>query len=151
MHIGRDRIEGLGYQVAYSAKIGDAALFGVVFITATILQRGGFTLPGWLMDGSVHASIGLVSFIIGVSVCNITLASRWGHVMDVYHDVVIAPMILYFAATLLPVIYLGGTTAEKISTVCLVLLWIALVAFDVKTDRMNQRRWLTERGINLLS
>lgn len=97
-----------------------------------------------------HALIGFLSILLGATMSFYTIPSRWGHIMDIYHDVVIAPMILYFAVTLLPVIYLGGTIVEKVSTICFVLFWIVLVVYDIMNDRMNQRRWLKERGINLL-
>lgn len=150
MHTGRDLFEGLGYQVAYSAKVGDAALFGVVFIVATILQRGNIVLPGWLMETHVHLLLVVGCCLLGYVVNRMTLESRLGQAMDTYHDLVIAPMILYFAITLLPVIWLGGTTTERAATICFVLIWVALVVYDIKSDRMNQRQWLQKHGVTLL-
>jgi hypothetical protein len=149
MHIGREYFEGLPYQVAYSAQFGDAGLIGAVLIAATILQRGEVALPGWLINGYAHLFIAASSFFIGLVVSGLTIKLRSGQVMDIYHDAVIGPMFLYFAATLLPVIYLGGNTTEKAATGLFVVLWLALVVYDIKDDRMNQRKWLQRSGVVL--
>lgn len=154
MYLGRDIFEGLGYQVAYSAKFGDAMLFGVVFIAATIIKReepylrSWFFWTPWLMKGWFHLLVLLGSVALGITVSVLTLASRSGQMMDVYHDVVIAPMILYFAIALLPLIYYAGTKTEKRWTICFILIWLALVVFDIKYDRMNQRQWI-ERNLGV--
>ena len=151
MHIGREYFEGLAYQVAYSAKFGDAALLGVVFIATTILQRGNVVLPKLLTKVWMHRAIVLVGICLGSAVSWLTLPARSGQIMDIYHDVVIAPMILYFAVTLLPVIYLAGKRAEKVSTVCFILFWLALVVYDTGSNRMNQRNWLEKHlGVHLV-
>lgn len=144
MHFGRDLFEGLGYQIAYSAKFGDVALFGCVFIAATILQRGGPVLPGWMMDNNHQIAVLIVCLAAGVAVTFTTLSSRAGRIMDIYHDIVIAPLVLFFAIMLLPVIYLGGTLIEKFWTVLLIMFWVLLVVIDIKTNRMNQRRWMKD-------
>jgi len=150
IHVLRDWREGLGYQVAYSAKIGDAGLIVVVLIAATILKRGNLTLPGWLMNETTQFWILFTGMVIGLAVSAATMKSRSGQLADRYHDMVIAPFILFFAITLVPVIYLGGTMTEKISTACLILLWVVLVIYDIKTERMNQRRWLEMHGVIIL-
>jgi hypothetical protein len=150
VHIFRDWREGLGYQVAYSAKVGDAGLIGAVLIAATILTRGNLVLPSWLVNTGIQLAVLLPAcFLLGFVVNVLTLKSRSGRMADVYHDVVIAPLMLFFAVTLLPVIYLGGTAIEQTSVVCLVLLWAVLVAYDIFADRMNQRKWLKSHGVIL--
>jgi hypothetical protein len=149
IHILRDWREGFGYQVAYSAKIGDTGLVGCVLIAATILKRGDLVLPTWLMSPSIQPLILFACLVLGVVVCVKTLGSRSGQAGDIYHDVFIVPLILFFAITLLPVIYLGGTTFEQIAAVCLILLWATLVVFDFKACRMNQRAWLKGHGIRM--
>jgi len=147
--VGRDYFEGLPYNVAYSAVIGDAGLVIGVLIAATILQRGEPYVPEWLQSGTVHGVILLASVVLSVTICVLTLGSRSGQVMDIYHDVVIAPLILYFAITLVPVIYYNGTKAEKTALLCFIVLWAALVAFDIKYERMDQRTWLSLHGVTL--
>jgi hypothetical protein len=142
MHLGRDRLEGLGYQVAYSAKFGDVALFGAVFIAVTILQRGEVALSGWMMAEDFQLATFFGCMALGFAVSFFTLKSRSGQWMDFYHDAVIAPMVLFFAIMLLPVIYLGGTVIEKFWTVSFIVFWVILVGVDIKLDRMNQRGWI---------
>lgn len=150
--VGRDVMEGLPYNVAYSATIGDIGLAIIAFIAATVLQRWGFSLrrgiplPGWLQGKMIHKIILSVSVVVGIIVCELTLSSRSGQLMDVYHDVIIAPLFLYLAITLLPIIFMNGTKVEKRATVCLILLWVGLVGFDIKYDRLNQLRWLKNHG-----
>ena len=77
----------------------------------------------------------------------IAIKSRLGKLMDVYHDVVIVPVVIYFAVTLLPVIYLSGTTLEQNFTSLVIVVWLACVFGDIKCDRMNQRRLLERLGL----
>jgi hypothetical protein len=146
MMVGRDVLEGMPYQVSYSALIGDIGLFVVVLIAAGILQRQGTVVPEWL-HGRAQLLVLAVSIPVGVTVFSKTFISREAEWMDFYHDVVIAPLILYLAVTLLPIIYLNGTPTEQRATIALVAIWAALVAFDIGYDRMNQRRWLRKKGV----
>jgi hypothetical protein len=148
MHLGRDCFEGLGYQVAYSAKFGDVALFGAVFIAITILQRGTVILPEWMESPNLQLSLYFAFIGLGVAVFSLTYDTRSAELMDLYHDMIIAPLVLFFAVTLLPVIYYGGTAVEKFWTVCFISIWVILVIVDIKTDRMNQRRRL-KQDLNL--
>lgn len=142
--VGRDIFEGLMYNVSYSSMVGDVALLICVLIGATILQRNPLpcTKFVFLLSGDFHFWILVVSGVLGAIISNITLSSRSGQTMDIFHDVVIFPLFLYLAITLVPVIYYDGSRVEKRAVVCLILVWLVLVAIDTKYDRMNQRRWL---------
>ena len=146
--VGRDITEGLPYNVAYSSLVGDVGLMIVVLITATILQRkrGGY-IPRWLQNKTVHGVIVFTGVCLGATVCMLTLGSRSGQVMDIYHDTVIVPLFIYLAITLVPIICCNGTKTEKRAAFCFVLLWLMLVGFDVKYDRMDQRSWLQNHGV----
>ena len=145
--VGRHIFEGVPYQVSYSAFIGDGGLLVAVMIAATILQRPHENIPDWLMAGWVHIEIYFVALVAGTITCIMTLKSRLGKLMDVYHDVVIVPVVIYFAVTLLPVIYLSGTTLEQNFTSLVIVVWLACVFGDIKCDRMNQRRLLERLGL----
>jgi hypothetical protein len=147
--VGRDIFEGLPYNVAYSAAIGDVALTIGVLIAATILQRGGVRIPELLQKGEIHIMIAAASFGLGTIVCSATLNSRSGKAMDVFHDLVIAPLFLYLAVTLMPIILINGRKTEIIATTCSVLLWLGLVGFDAKYNRLNQRQWLQNHDVVL--
>ncbi len=142
IYVARDLFEGLPYQVAYSAQFGDAALAGAVLVAATILQRGD-ALPRQSTSGYFHILAALVSVSFGVTWWSLDRPRHWG---DIYHHLFVAPLILYLAITLLPVILINGTRVEKFWVLCFALLWAALVVFDLKHERMNQRQWLQRRG-----
>ena len=136
----RDRYEGFFYNTSYSAMLGDGALMIIVLMAAGILQRGE-GIPWWCAEGRYHvvslASGAFVGFIWWFT----ERPGQWG---DIYHHLVIAPLLTYLGMTLVPVIAGGGTWTEKVSAVGLVLLWAVLVVFDAKQRRLNQRRWLQE-------
>ena len=102
-------------------------------------------IPIWLQDSGTHLWIFSLAVVLGIAICKITLASRSGQLMDIYHDVVIAPFILYAAITLLPVIWFNSTLSEKLATELFLIVWIILIIFDFKHDRINQRQWLIHR------
>lgn len=145
--VGRDYLEGLPYQVSYSAHVGEGGLFIVVLIAATILQRQGTMIPVWLASIPLHIILAVAVIALGALASIATLKSRSGKLVDVYHDLVIAPLFLYLAVTLLPIIYANGTSVEFLTTVCLVVVWVVLVMFDITFHRMNQRAWLMDKGV----
>ena len=147
--VGRDILEGIPYNVSYSAVIGDAGLVISVLIAATILQRGGADIPQRLQDGATHAMIFFACVGLGMVICAFTLSSRSGQTMDIYHDIVVAPLFLYLAITLVPIIYFNGTKTEIAAVVVFVLIWAALVGFDIKYKRLDQRPWLQNHGVTL--
>jgi hypothetical protein len=124
----------------------------VVLIAATILQRGGEvkTLSCLEVGGIGFQGILLINIVLYCGIISyLTLNSRSGQLMDIYHDVVIAPLFVFLAITLLPVIFKNGTRVEKIATLCFALLWFGLVVFDMTHDRMNQLLWLQNHGVSL--
>jgi len=143
--VGRDVLEGLPYNVSYSAVVGDAGLIISVLIAATVLQRGGCYIPELLQVVKVHELVLVASMALGAAVSVFTLGQRSGQLMDVYHDVIVGPLFLYLAITLLPVVYYNGTRVEKWSVVGFIILWFILVVFDIRYDRMNQRDWLYKK------
>ena len=152
--IGRDFLEGLPYQVAYSASIGEGLCFiAMVLIVVTILQRGRWDyirIPKWLQNNITHGEILLMSMAICTIVSVLTIESRLGDWMDAYHDLVVAPLILYFGVTLLPVIKSNGTPAEKKATCFFIALWIGCFIFDLAFGRINQFTWLLNHGVTLV-
>lgn len=147
--VGRNVFEGIPYQVSYSAMIGDIGLITCVLIAATILQRGGAYIPQLLQSGTCQIATLLLCVALGLIACMLTLGSRSGQVMDIYHDVVVAPLFLYLAITLAPAIYTNGTKVEITAVICFVLLWLALVGFDIKYGRLHQYLWLKSHGVTL--
>ncbi len=146
IHLMRDRFEGLGYQVSYAAKFGDAGLVAAVLIAATLLQRDGVQVPDVLNGGFAQLFVALACILLGAVVSIKTIGHRSGHLADIYHDVVIGPAILFFTITLLPVYWLNARWWEWMVLAVAVVVWALLVWFDIKTNRMNQREWLRRHG-----
>lgn len=135
----RDRYEGLFYNTSYSAMLGDGALIGVVLMAAEILKRGVVSLPEFPQSVYFHICFALVGGVLG---CfwwlRISHPQQWG---DVYHHLVIVPLVVYLGLTLLPVIYYNGTRMEVIATICLIALWAGLVVYDLRSGRLDQRKY----------
>mgnify|MGYP003395363423 CR=1 FL=1 len=148
IRIGRKVLEGRGYNVALSSDIGDIFIVLAIAVGIYILQRGAM-IPWWMGDGPQHT--GLFAAIVAVSIvgCWLTLGSRSGQVMDIYHDVVVFPTLLFLFIMLAPIVYLSGTPAQKIVALACVVVWAGLAVFDFKTGRIDQRSWLAQHGIVL--
>ena len=146
IHLLRDKLEGLAYQTAFSAKFGDAGLIGAILIGATILQRDGVYIPMWLQSGWLQVGILVACFSLGVLISLWTKGMRSGQVGDVYHDVVIVPIILFFAITVGPVVWYNARWYELLFVAVAVVVWVTLAYFDVKYERVNQRQWLVRHG-----
>jgi len=140
----RDKCEGVFYNTSYSAMLGDGALIVAVLLAAEILKRGG-VLPGWMQLKWLHWVAFLCGVLLGVVWCVVDLPEQWA---DAYHHIMIAPLLVYLGITLLPVIWVLGTHAEKLATLFMVLLWATLVVYDAKTERLNQRKY-RDLGIHL--
>jgi hypothetical protein len=143
----RDLMEGVPYQVSRSALYGEAGLIITVLIAATILQRGKVVIPSFVQGGETQLQMLVMFVIVGLAVSRVTMKSRSNQLADIYHDAVVAPLFVFFGVTLLPVVYYGGTAFEKIIVYALINLWFIFFVTDVLGDRMNQRRWLTRRGL----
>lgn len=146
IHLMRDKFEGLGYQVSYSAKFGDAGLIAAVLIAATILQRTGTYVPTWLQSGLSQIGILAICIALGLAVSVKTLDARSGKTADVYHDVIIAPAILFFAITLMPVVWYNARWYEASFVIIAIVAWGWLVRIDIAGNRLNQRQWLVRHG-----
>src|SRR3989344_1261051 len=148
----RDKYEGLFYNTSYSAMLGDGALLVVVLMAAGVLQRE-ILLPSWLQSKWFHFGVAILGIGLGIrwwgfDAFGVMLENyiEWG---DIYHHLVIVPLLCYLGVTLLPVIWLAGTRVDKWSTLFLVLLWVMLVVYDTRTKRFNQRHYLKKHEIYL--
>ncbi|KKP87388.1 MAG: hypothetical protein UR90_C0007G0026 [Parcubacteria group bacterium GW2011_GWC1_35_8] len=144
--VGRGILDGLPYNIASSSFLGENVLFiTVVLIAITVLQRPGkFGVPHWFCSSRVQVLIYLVCLGLCFLVSTHTIDLRSGRWMDVYHDLAIAPLVVFLLIILLPVIYKNGTGTENKVTLCLLLLWGSLFGLDMATGMLAQCRWLQE-------
>ncbi|MBU0999164.1 hypothetical protein KKG24_02550 [Patescibacteria group bacterium] len=142
LFILRDRCEGLYYNTSYSAVLGDGALVVIVLMAAEILQRGApwpvWGRGGFFESGFFHITTLCAGILLGTVWLALDRPPQWG---DRYHHAVIAPLLTYLSTTLVPVIFLKGTGMEITATIFLILLWVGLVVYDVRTDRLDQRNY----------
>lgn len=149
IYLMRTILEGLGYQIALSAKIGDFGLLTVAAIAITILQSGHAYIPHWAQNVDTQVGFFLLFVVIGAVVSVATIGIRSGRLADVYHDVVIAPAILFLMVWLVPVIWYNASLFEFTVALLAGVTWVLLIIFDVKQGRMPQREWMANRGIVL--
>lgn len=137
LFILRDKFEGLFYNTSYASQLGDGALSVIVLMAAGILQRGA-SLPEWAQSWWFDIGAFILGSVLGTVWWLLDRPQQWG---DIYHHLVIAPLLCYLGITLLPIIWLSGTHVENYSTLTLILLWAVLVVYDIKTKRLNQREY----------
>ena len=148
--VGRYFLEGRFYNVSRSSFPGDTFLFTIVLIAAALLQGNReLFIPRWLDKANKQLYVLAASFAVCLAVSELTLTGREGQVMDIYHDLVVAPLLLFFAVTLLPLIYKNGSKKQIIAVVFCIMVWVNLVTYDVITERLNQRQWLRNHGVVL--
>ncbi len=131
----RDLFEGLFYNTSYSSMLGDGALCAVVLMSAEMLKRGE-SPPQWTQSLKFHVGAAIVAVLFGFTWWSLDHPKQLG---DIYHHLVIAPLLFYFALTLLPLILGRGTTREVVATFAMILIWASLVVYDGFSQRLHQR------------
>ncbi len=160
IHFLRDKKEGFAYQTSWSAKYGDLALLSVVLMVASDLHDGVY-VPSWAGNPWIQAFLLVASVAAGIVICVHTIGQRSGkpgesgQFGDIYHDVVVAPFILFSAITLLPVIWYSADWVEQYGwTAAMAAIWAWLVYRDFKSDRINQREYIAgqvQRGLTWIT
>lgn len=145
--VGRDIFEGLPYNVAYASSVGDLAIVFGVLVGIQILQRGQVQMPYFLWHPSAQVGLGMSCFVLCLCMCIKTLRSRKGKGTDIYHDVIVAPLLLYLSLIVWPVVSSGGTRGERYAFNFAAALWAGLGVFDILCKRINQRPWLERLGL----
>lgn len=137
--------QGLFYNVAVSAMLGDGVALYAVLLTAEVLKRGT-PLPAFLQNPLYHSVALFIAMVAG----GIWLKFDWNtHWADRYHHGVIVPLLVYLALTLIPVLWVNGTKSENRILLGVVVFYGSTIAFDIVTQRMDQLKHLLKHGINL--
>lgn len=136
---GRKLFEGRAYNVSFSASWGCACLTGFLIIAAWIIQQPDCHPVNWMESKYFHFIVMIVSIIF--TIVNI-LSTRPKQIMDKWwFAMFVFPLFIYFVLTTVP-IYLYGSLIQKIAGCDLLLLWLLLVRYDSKKERLDQRRWI---------
>ena len=135
---GRKLFEGKAYNVARSADMGDAALTFFIILAARVIQKPNFNPAGWMETGIFHWIVAGLSFLVIIYF----LLQKPRHIMDFFHAIVIAPIFFYLIITTIPIYWCYTGIIYKIIGLLLLLAWAALVVYDTKKRRLDQRHWI---------
>lgn len=127
--------QGLRYNVSLASSWGDVALGAFAFIAVYQIRQGARN--GLLDSGKWHLAVaafwilaGLIMFITGEK-----------EVGDVYHNVLVLPLLGYLVVSMAPVL-LEMSWKMRLIEVALLLVWVVLIAYDIKTGRLDQKGWI---------
>jgi len=147
LFIMRDYFEKLPYNISVASQQGDLALIGCILIGVEIIKKQEALAP-W-MGEVFQIMLIILSIVVGIAYQSIVFASSksWGTIADAYHNMVIAPVLVFSFGITLPAISLYGTLIEKMFVYAFFLIWIITLSFDLKTGRLQQSKWLAKHGI----
>jgi hypothetical protein len=155
LYPGRKYFEGVAYNVAYSSNFGDMALIGNFMIAVWGLQNGG-RVPMFanrilyqLVCLAISALLGIVWQFVYME--GLEKKGRVAMIMDSYHNLVVAPMLIYLILFVnIPVMFASGNLFQWLLATTLVAIWAKLVFVDSNAERLDQQIWLRKnKGINL--
>lgn len=129
---------------------GDLGLVGCLSYGVFVLQRGNVYIPPTLQNEATQIELLMLSLFLGTVISATTTGLRSGHFGNIYHDVIVAPMILFLAIILIPVVWYN-TSWHDISIIAgCIATWIVLIYTDIKVfERFNQRQHLLRNGFQL--
>ncbi|MBI3305285.1 hypothetical protein HYZ80_03125 [Candidatus Parcubacteria bacterium] len=138
--LGRRYFEGFPYNIALSNAYGDVALIVCVMIGVTVLQREG--APEWLRRNQL--AIGWASVAVGVLDATVIASGIWRNTLtDTYHNLVVVSLLVYLVPlTALPVVFVSGAFYERAAFLFFGLVFAATFAYDWRTGRLQQTKWL---------
>jgi hypothetical protein len=142
LHIGRWAFEGHAYNTSFASEYGDIALITIILIGATVL-KGQSSVSGVLGFLVFQGTVAGMCLIAGLY-SNYFLNAK--EVMDIYHNMIVLPLLAYLLLTTVPVIFKYGTPLEKTAVVILIVIWALLGYYDIATGRLDQRTWLHNHG-----
>jgi hypothetical protein len=134
---GRMITEGLGYNTSFASQVGDLFLIIYILIGANMLQRG-VPAPTWTTSWRLHGIIVVLAVVVWFN----QLGVKAPMFVDRAHNVIIVPLFVYFILSLAPVILWSGTAVEVAGAVGCIVVWLALMAYDHFTGRLDQQRFL---------
>ncbi|TRZ64538.1 MAG: hypothetical protein D4Q79_01320 [Spirochaetia bacterium] len=149
LFIIRDWREGLPYNVSVASQQGGLALIGVILIGVEIIKRQQSS-PLWMGSLDFQLILLTISVIFGIVYQWIVVAksNEWGTAADAYHNLFVAPLLLFMLGATVPVILLG-TRLEWNFSIFFLTIWFATLVYDWFHGRLQQTRWLAAHGIYL--
>lgn len=150
LFIMRDWYEKLPYNISVASQQGDHGIIGLVLIGVEVLKRQKH-LPDWARNIVFDMpAIAVIILLAGSFYHWLVTHSKLNDsqtIADTYHNKVIVPLFVILIGILAPIIWMYGTGFEQVAAILLVLVWPATMIFDVKQGRLQQTKWLLERGL----
>ena len=149
LFIIRDYFEKLPYNISVASQQGDPALIGCILIGVEIIKKQ--TVLAWWLDLPFQFILLGSSIIVGAvyQLLYSIKAILWKTVADSYHNVIVAPLLVFLLGATLPVVILYGSKIDTIFSALLFLIWAVTLSFDNETGRLQQQKWLAKHGIRL--
>ncbi len=149
LFIIRDWREGLPYNISVASQQGDLALIGVILIGVAILKREAVCAL-WMGEIGFQLILFVVSVGFGIIYqwAVVIWDGRWGTAADAYHNLFVAPLLVFMLGVTVPVILLG-TRSEWNFSIFFLLVWFLTLVYDWFHGRLQQTRWLADHGIDL--
>lgn len=153
LFIIRDYREGFPYNISVGSQQGTLFLVVAILIGATIVQRQP-VLASWLDGRLAQIFWMLISIVISITIgaiyqVTVVTLEGWGKLADTYHNLFVVPLMVFFLGVTAPVVFIYGTETETLAFVALMGGWATCVLIDYLYDRLQQQKWLAERGIHL--
>ncbi|MFA5098899.1 MAG: hypothetical protein WC461_01620 [Candidatus Paceibacterota bacterium] len=149
LFIIRDWQEGLPYNISVASQQGDLALIVAILIGVEILKRQQ-SLPEWMGTNFQFILFAVsVSFGLLYQLVVFFLGNKWGTAADAFHNMFIAPLLLFMLVTTVPVTVLYGVWFEKTCVIFCLLVWLLTLLFDIIDGRLQQPEWHADHGIDL--
>lgn len=136
--------EGEIYDESWSSMPGDMYLAGYCCLVSYLLRQdlpaGLHLVPAW------HVLVAFAMGLIGGSLHYLYLrqggdSRRWNMLpTQWYHNLVVVPLLGYIIVSTLPVLWYGNYPRLQLAALGCLLVWAALVAWDIKHGRLVQKK-----------
>lgn len=140
--LGRKIIEGKGYNVSYASNWGALSLIAMIGMGVTLLQHKPVIIPNMFGDTMGQVAL-LATLVLGMALLTlIDYMINTKQLMDIYHNLVVVPVLGTLVLLLGQVIWLNGSGAQIIIAAACILAWAMFLIVDIIDGRLNQREYL---------
>lgn len=143
--------EGLPYNISVASQQGDFVLIWAFASHVEILQRQT-VFASWMNDLGFQWYCFLAAVAFGL-LYEFVVILKWGinnaTLADTYHNLFVAPLLLYGAFITMPILVEYGTHYELAQTFFSGMIWLLTIISDSNDGRLQQPQWLAKYGIRL--
>jgi hypothetical protein len=143
----RKKTEGFDYQIARTPDYGDPAIVTALLMTVSILQSQPVEPPALFNNLSNQVLACIFFTIVGGAAYVATKESRSGRLGDLFHDIVLFPILLFLVVALLPILWTYGSWIQIAAVPAIATFMSALLWHDTKHNKLKQREYLLRKGV----